>query len=106
MFHDSRELSTQLTLRTNEVALRLRILETAMTAAEQLKITTVSAQNRLAIVDPGIPAEHSRPGFLLLTSICLAIPLFIRAMWLLIEYMIAGGDQRSVRSSPDGSQVK
>ena len=84
-FHDSRELSTQLTLRTNEVALRLKILETAMQSAEQLKITTVSAQNRLAVVDTGIPAERSRPGLLLIGVVSLAIPLFIGSLLLLID---------------------
>jgi hypothetical protein len=102
MFHDSRELSTQLTLRTNEVALRLKILETAMTSAEQLKITTVSAQNRFAVVDPGIPAERSRPGLLLLGSISLAIPLFVRAVWLLVEFMLVGTNDHHTKRAETG----
>lgn len=92
MFHDSRELSTQLTLRTNEVALRLKVLETAMQSAEQLKITTVSARNRFAVVDPGIPAERSKPGLLLIAAVSVAIPLLILCILLLIAYMMAGSD--------------
>ena len=96
MFHDSRELSTQLTLRTSEVGLRLKILETAMQAAEQLKITTVSAQNRFAVVDPGIPAGPQPPGPVA-ARCCQSCDPPGYPMYLAVDRVYACGNRRSPR---------
>ncbi len=87
-FQTSRELTTDLGRLTAEVALNLKVLETAKTAAETLKMTTVAGRNRANLVDTAIPEDRSHPGRGMLFAISLLLAATAVGLWGAIEYNI------------------
>ena len=85
-FQTSRELTTDLGRITSEVALSLRVLETAKTAAETLKMTTVAGRNRANLVDVAIPEDRSHPGKGVILAVCFLLSTAVVGLWAAIEY--------------------
>ncbi len=85
-FQLSRELTTDLGRLTSEVALSLKVLETAKTASETLKMSTVAARNRMNVVDEARPEDKSHPGKGILISISFLLALAVVGIWMAAEY--------------------
>lgn len=100
-FQTSRELTTTLGRLTSEVALNLKVLETAKTAAESLKMSTVAARNRMNVVDEASPEDRSHPGKGMMIVVSLLIAGFVVGLWAAVEYNLSlkAADEALLRSS-------
>ncbi|HLV79495.1 MAG TPA: hypothetical protein VKT32_04410 [Chthonomonadaceae bacterium] len=91
----SRELAGQLKQYEAEEESAGKVLEEAETRYAQLKLQTVSAQNRMTLIDSALPPERSTPGLTTIFVASLAGALAVVLAWLALEYMIHS--QRSLR---------
>ncbi len=67
----------------------LEVYKTKLTSLSTLQVQTVSAQNRMAIVDAATLPRDSKPGYMMITAVCLLISGMLLALWLVIELQIA-----------------
>ncbi len=77
------------------VDLSFGALKTAVEEAAKLRMGTVSAQSRIAVVDDARPPTSSQPGLFRMALTCVAVVLAVLLAWLGIEYVA-----RSRRVSP------
>ncbi len=87
-FQYNRNMTVEMEKRRNNVTLKLETLKTILTRYAELKLQTVSAQNRMAVIDDARPPRGGKPGMLMLTSICLMIPFFLIGTWWVVEYLL------------------
>ena len=83
----NRSLGTEFEKRRKEVEFIGDTLKTAYTQYETLKLQTVSAQNRMSVIDLALPPETSKPGYLMLSAIAFFGTFGIIFLWLLIVYL-------------------
>ena len=82
----NRELMTDFEIRRNEVTLRLEILKTTASQSAILGIQTVSAQNRMTIVDSARKARVGKPGRLVIGVTSLFLSGLVIGGWLVVDY--------------------
>ncbi len=70
----------------NELVIRLEVRKTTETEFAKLRLSTVSAQSRLSVVDVAIPAEGGKPGIMLLAAASLIGALTCVLAALSLEY--------------------
>ena len=87
-FQSNRNMTVEIEKYRNNVMLKLETLKVILTRYAELKLQTVSAQNRMAVIDDARPPRNGKPGILMLSGICLLIPLFVIAVWWLLEYLV------------------
>ncbi len=66
---------------------RRRMLETVMTRAAEVRLSAVSSQSQLQVVDDAVAPEIGSPGITKVASVSLAILLIAAILWLGIEYV-------------------
>ncbi len=93
-FQYNRNMTVDLEKRRNDVTLKLETLKVILTRYAELKLQTVSAQNRMVVIDEARPPRNGKPGIGLLVSICLLIPVFIIATWWVVEYQMSSQSRR------------
>ncbi|HZT43596.1 MAG TPA: hypothetical protein VFA07_15635 [Chthonomonadaceae bacterium] len=84
----SREQAARLKQLESEADGAEKVWEEAQTRYAQIRLQTVSAQNRMTLVDSAMPPEHSRPGLLTMLVTSLVGAVAIVAVWMLLEYLI------------------
>lgn len=84
----SRMTSFELEKRRNNVMLAFETLKTTATQYATLQIQTVSAQNRMNVVDDARPPLYAKPGIILIVSVCASISLLLILLIFFIEYLI------------------
>jgi uncharacterized protein involved in exopolysaccharide biosynthesis len=70
-----------------EVEIDFRVLGTAMEESAKLRMSAVSAQSRVVVVDEGRPPKFSQPGPLRMTATGLVAVLLVLGSWLVVEYL-------------------
>jgi uncharacterized protein involved in exopolysaccharide biosynthesis len=88
-FQSNRNLTFELEKRRNEVAIKLESLKAILTRYAELKIQTVSAQNRMVTVDDARPPTFGSPGIALILVVAVLAALLFVAVWWTAEYLIA-----------------
>ena len=87
-FQHNRNMTVEMEKLRNNVSLKLKTLETILTRYAELKLQTVSAQNRMVVIDEARPPRSGKPGVLLLSGICLLFPFLLVGTWWVVEYLI------------------
>jgi uncharacterized protein involved in exopolysaccharide biosynthesis len=97
-FQYNRNLAVDLEKLRNEVMLKLETLKTILTRYAELKMQTVSAQNRMVVVDEARPPMFGTPGIALLLAVSALATFFLVALWWTIEYLITS--QKALLQDP------
>jgi uncharacterized protein involved in exopolysaccharide biosynthesis len=84
----SREKAAQLKALEDEADGAEKVMEEAENRYAQIQLQTVSAQNRMTLVDSALPPEHSTPGLLTMLVTSLVGAVAIVALWMALEYLI------------------
>ncbi|HLJ57661.1 MAG TPA: Wzz/FepE/Etk N-terminal domain-containing protein [Chthonomonadaceae bacterium] len=87
-FQYNRNMTVEMQKRQYDVQLKLAALTTTLTRTAELKLQTVSAQNRMATIDRARPPRSGKPGGLMLTFVSIAVPLFVLGAWWVVEYLV------------------
>jgi uncharacterized protein involved in exopolysaccharide biosynthesis len=85
-FQVSREHTTDFETLRSEVALRLEVLKQTASQAAILNLQTVSAQNRVAIIDRAQPPKKGTPGLAQLAAGSLALVIVLLAGRVALDY--------------------
>ena len=70
----------------NELMIRLEVRKTTETEYAKLRLSTVSAQSRLTVVDRAIPADGGKPGIIVLAAASIIGALACMVSSLSLEY--------------------
>lgn len=73
----------------SEVQLALKALETALSRVTEMRITKVTANNRMSVVDAAQPPKRSAPGLAIMLAMSFFLPLIVIGAWFVIEYIVA-----------------
>lgn len=87
-FQTGSEQAADLQILSNEVALRLKVLETTASRYSEMVLSTVSAQNRMKVVDEAKPPRFGKPGIGTILAISLFMPLLCIGVWFVVEYVL------------------
>ena len=87
-FQYNRNMTVEVEKRRNAMLLKLETLKVILTRYAELKLQTVSAQNRMVVIDEARPPRSGKPGMLMLTGLCLFIPFFLVGTWWVVEYLV------------------
>lgn len=93
-FFRSRVAGTEMEKLRNDVTLKLEVLKTVMTRYAEMKLQTVSAQNRMLVVDPARPPLYPKQGILFISAFCLIPPLLVVLVLAFIGYQRALGSRQ------------
>ena len=70
-FQTNRNMSVEMEKRRNNVMLKLKSLKAILTDYAKLKLQTVSAQNRMVVIDDARPPRSGKPGKgMLIAAVC------------------------------------
>jgi uncharacterized protein involved in exopolysaccharide biosynthesis len=87
-FQYNRNLTVELEKRRNDVAIKLETLKAILTRYAELKIQTVSAQNRMVTVDDARPPMYGTPGIAVILVLSALVAVAFVAAWWIIETLI------------------
>jgi hypothetical protein len=92
----NRELATEYENLRNKVTLRLEILKSTSSQAAVLGLQTVSAQNRMQVVDWARPARQARPTLLTIGVVSAFLSLFLMSLWVARDYAATPASGRAI----------
>ena len=70
------------------MTLKLETLKAILTKYAELKLQTVPAQNRMAVVDEARPPLFSTPGISVMLAVSALGGLLVVLLWWVIEYLL------------------
>jgi uncharacterized protein involved in exopolysaccharide biosynthesis len=106
-FRQSRQTTARYEQLRNEVMLRLEVLKTVGSEAARLRLMTVSAKNRVQVVDAARTPRSSQPGMSKMALSTFAMVFLGLVAWVGIEYGLRMlRNWRSIYASPGPVQIR
>lgn len=86
-FHLGRQAMADYETQKNEVMLNLEALKTVSARYAEMRLSMVSAQNRMTIIDKALPAKYGTPGFGMSAILSLFVAIGAVAVWVGFSYL-------------------
>jgi hypothetical protein len=86
-FQFGREAMADYESQKNEVMLALEALKTVSARFAEMRLSMVSAQNRMTIIDEGLPAKYGTPGLGMSAVLSLFVAVGVVAVWIGFSYL-------------------